>query len=528
MFKKRSLGIVMVFILLVSIIMAGCDEEIQESFIPTNISNGSAGLEFIYEKDKDGYALCGLGDCTDAVIVIPNEVDGKPVVAIKKGALQACLSINLCSIVIPDSVTVIEKDAFSGNPFLTEITIGTKDSKLNTLGSNIIAATMVDKVNYAGTIAEWRSIISKLTGTLWNYRDYSIYEIIVSCDDGKLIYHSNEENGELEKLIGPEGLEYTLNDDGKSYRVVGIGECNDPDIVLPDDYKGLPITQIEGRAFMDCAFLESITIPDRVIFIGGGAFENCQSLKKVTLGKYLSIIGETPFKYCKLLESITVHSENANYKSIDGNLYTKDGKTLIQYATANTSTSFTVPATVETIADYCFYDCTPLVSVILPDGLKHIGVCAFANCTYLENIAIPVGAESIGAEAFGLCIYLQEISVPDSVTILDGGAFSGCQSLRKVYLGSGISNIRDYTFAGCRSLTEITIANTGELTLGSYVFGNEWRDYISLNYYGTIEEQQSNWINESHKWQYWYSSINDYTICCTNGEITKDGTITYK
>jgi hypothetical protein len=44
-----------------------------------------------------------------------------------------------------------------------------------------------------------------------------------------------------------EGLEYELNEDGTSYSVIGIGTCEDTDIVIPSTYEGLPVTRLKAK-----------------------------------------------------------------------------------------------------------------------------------------------------------------------------------------------------------------------------------------------------------------------------------------
>ncbi|MBE6537805.1 MAG: leucine-rich repeat domain-containing protein, partial [Ruminococcaceae bacterium] len=84
--------------------------------------------------------------------------------------------------------------------------------------------------------------------------------------------------------------------------------------------------------------------------------------------------------------SIEVDENNQYYKDIDGNLYSKDGKKLIQYAIGKTDTSFTIPNSVTCIGDYAFYYCTSLTSVTIPDSVTSIGSCAFSGCNRLTSI----------------------------------------------------------------------------------------------------------------------------------------------
>ena len=51
----------------------------------------------------------------------------------------------------------------------------------------------------------------------------------------------------------------------------------------------------------------------------------------VEISKYVTKLGSAPFHSCLNLTEITVDVENEKYQSIDGNLYSKDGKMFIQY-----------------------------------------------------------------------------------------------------------------------------------------------------------------------------------------------------
>ena len=79
----------------------------------------------------------------------------------------------------------------------------------------------------------------------------------------------------LEKIspTGSIGLKYTLNPDGASYSVAGLGTCLDTDLVIPNTYNGLPVTSIAEKAFYNNSRLQSVTIPDSVTAIENNAFD---------------------------------------------------------------------------------------------------------------------------------------------------------------------------------------------------------------------------------------------------------------
>ena len=125
------------------------------------------------------------------------------------------------------------------------------------------------------------------------------------------------------------------------YVVTGVEEVRE-NIIIPSSYKGKAVTGISYNPFVNSR-IKSIEIPSSITNINEGAFEGCTGLT-----------------------SITIDQNNLYYKSVDGNLYSKSGKTLIAYAIGKTATSFTVPDGVETIASSAFYGCTNIKSITIP------------------------------------------------------------------------------------------------------------------------------------------------------------------
>ena len=191
------------------------------------------------------------------------------------------------------------------------------------------------------------------------------------------------------------------------------------------------VINIGENAFWSCDNLISIVIPENVTSIGEGAFKYCDSLTSIEIPQSVISIGEGAFFYCLSLMAISVDEYNTEYKSIDGNLYSKDEKTLIQYAIGKTNTSFAIPDSVTTIGEYAFYNCTSLTSVTFGENsqLTSIDYGAFEKCSGLESINIPQSVISIGNYAFGECSKIESIRIPKNVTSIGPGAFYGCGSL---------------------------------------------------------------------------------------------------
>ncbi len=149
---------------------------------------------------------------------------------------------------------------------------------------------------------------------------------------------------------------------------------------------GENILAIDDYAFFNCSSLNNISIPEKVTSIGYEAFRNCSSLTKVNIGRYVTNIGLGAFSSCSSLTNIKVDEKNTNYKDIDGNLYTKDGKVLKQYAIGKTSTSFIILDGVTSIESNAFRNCPALTNVVIPDSVQSIGAYAFADCVNLKTI----------------------------------------------------------------------------------------------------------------------------------------------
>lgn len=228
---------------------------------------------------------------------------------------------------------------------------------------------------------------------------------------------------------------------------------------------------ISGHAFSHCNSLTSIVISNSVTIIEEYAFGGCKNLTSVMIPASVSSIVDTAFSNCENLTSITVDESNVNYQSIDGNLYTKDGTVLLQYAIGKKETSFVISDDVTMIGYNAFAYCTNLISVVIPNSILTIDKHAFYDCVNLSNVTIPDGVTMIGTYAFHNCSSLTSVVIPDSVTAIGSDTFSDCDALISVVIGDGINTISSDAFAWCPNLASVAFGSN-VTTIGAYAFYN--------------------------------------------------------
>ena len=288
------------------------------------------------------------------------------------------------------------------------------------------------------------------------------------------------------------GLEYTLSYDETYYIVSGIGTCTDIEIVIPSIYMGKPVMSIGYQAFEKCISITNVAIPNSITFIDSWAFCYCTSLTSIEIPSSVTNIGFSAFRTCTNLTNIIVDKRNEAYMSINGNLYTKNGKILVQYAIGKKDTEFVIPNSVTNIDSWALYYCSNLTSVTYEEDsqLTSIGERAFGDCPKLTSIEIPQSVTSISRYAFYMCRNLTSVSfeVNCQLTSIGDKAFYYCGNLTNIVIPSTVTRIGYEAFRSCGNLTNIVIPST-VTSMGNFAFGG----CDNLTIYCEAQSQPSEW-----------------------------------
>ena len=85
-----------------------------------------------------------------------------------------------------------------------------------------------------------------------------------------------------------------------------------------------------------------------------------------------------------------------------------------------------LPSKLESIGDYAFCTIFGVEEIVLPEGLKEMGVGVFANCEDLKSVTIPSTLKVIPEHAFEMCFQLENVTIAEGVEEIGVAAFMQC------------------------------------------------------------------------------------------------------
>lgn len=245
----------------------------------------------------------------------------------------------------------------------------------------------------------------------------------------------------------------------------------------------------------------SIIIPEKTIIgrtaytvtgIQAGAFNTPDGATSVVIPKTVTAI-DFYQNFTYTVDTITVSEQNPVYKSVDGIVFSKDGKSILRYPGGRKTDKYLIQSTVERVGRGAFYGSkTGLVT--LTNSITAIEANAFEYAE-VTMMYIPETVTSIGKQAFAYMTNCTEIRmdtknsvytvfngavltkdmlhfiqypagkrsslfvVPEVVKEIDEMAFAGAKQLAAVQLPSTLTTINEKAFYGCSALTAVEIPN---------------------------------------------------------------------
>ena len=475
---------------------------------------------FTYEVyDEDAY-LVRVHPAVSGDVVIPETYEGVPVQGISPDAFDGC--VNITGVTIPKGVLYIDSNAFSNCPSLESIVVDKDnlryhsdgDCLIDTESKALITGCNTSVIPSDGSVTSIEhyafcgSGISEITipesVTYIGYRAFygcesltDVYFEITEdwCTEDDAISSSVLKDSEAAaKMLTDISCDFvwenysdvedfTYENYGDEVYLISVNRLYSGDVVIPDTYKGLPVTGIEYGAFEGCTGVTSVTIPESVRYIGENVFASCSSL-----------------------ESIVVDKDNPRYHSAGNCLIDTEEKILV--AGCNTSV---IPddGSVVHISSGAFCR-TDITEITIPESVKYIGYGAFYGCESLTDVyfesaenwyadieAIPANALENSENAaliltqlyadynlekvdsvFTFSVYENEVSlysvhfsasgdivIPDTyeglpVTAIDYYAFRNCMDVTSVTIPETVEYIGYSAFENCGSLTDIYFENT--------------------------------------------------------------------
>lgn len=395
----------------------------------------------------------------------------------------------LTNVVLPDGITAIDEEAFSGAISLKTINIDNTKEIGNKAFSGCTSLTGID-LSKAETIGKE---VFKGCTSLLSVSIPKLSEVPESAFAGctglkEMAFSNNMKTIGKSAFSGCTGIETLLLPE--SLETIGqnaFENCTFANAILPNSVK-----TIDSEAFAGCGNLESLVLPNGLETIGDRAFRGC-NFTSITFPGSLKCIGAWVFDN-NPLESITFTKGDGGLEIGESAFHGIKGLKSVDFAEG-----------LESIGFRAFLDCYGLESVILPEGLKYIGGSAFSGIWGLTSVTLPSTLEFIGDGAFGgtqwqesqvadddgimyygnvamwckkksesgIAIKFKEgtrgvssyfgsgatitsVEFPSTVRHIGRSAFEN-QGITSLVLNEGLEVIDSYAFDGCKSLTSVVI-----------------------------------------------------------------------
>ncbi|MBE6637286.1 MAG: leucine-rich repeat domain-containing protein [Ruminococcaceae bacterium] len=450
-----------------------CGTKTKEEVIPSSHSfvNGFCQCGAVKESEgltfaaiHGGYAVTGLGSCTDEFLIIPKTYHGQPVIEISSDAFS--LKSSFSKVLIPSTIQIIGKDAFIYCYTLTDV-LFEENSSLITIESGAF-----------NTCQNLQSIV------LPEGLETIASGAFLGCDKLKEVTFPS-----TLKTIGKNAFCYSAAL-SKIYIKDLAAWCN---ISFENKYSN-PAYIAKAMYTIDGEPITDLVIPEGVTRVSAFAFCNVKSITRIFFPESLESIESNAFANCNSVTEMHVADLEAwcrVSKSADKGMSAR-----ALYLNGREITHLLIPETVTAIKPYTFAGFSSLLSVTVSDSVTSIGEGAFQVCQNLTAITLPKELKEIPKRLLSNNTSLTSIEIPDTVTTIGDSAFYACSSVVSFYIPSSVTYIGEGAFDKCDGVeTFIFEVKTGWKMI--YTAGS-----VTI-YSGNLETSQST-IQEIRKYNYGY------------------------
>ena len=342
-------------------------------------------------------------------------------------AISACAfsdNDELLSVVMPNTVKVIENSAFSGCRQMKSITI---PKSVEHIESGAFCA--LESLTYL-SVDEDNPVYDSRCGC----------NAIIESATNTLLYGCRT-------TVIPHGVEVIAMN---AFWIV----CNTGPFALDIPAS---VKVIDYCAFQTCDWLVGVTLRDGLEKIGDGAFRHT-SIERITIPATVTEIGPSAFANANKLKSIKVKRGNKVYDSRGGcNAIIESASDRLVQACVTTKIpegikiigrnafkgvekeSLEIPSSVVELENGAFFGCGLRGKLVIPGSVKSIGKYAFTACRGIDSLVVEEGCEKIGTSAFSLCSSLRHVELPSTLKELGTGSdyvlvFDGCSLLEEIEL----------------------------------------------------------------------------------------------
>lgn len=162
------------------------------------------------------------------------------------------------------------------------------------------------------------------------------------------------------------------------------------------------------------------------------------------------------------LNAIVVDKDNPNFCSVDGVLFSKDMKTLVNYPSMAQRDKYIIPDGVEVIGYSAFMGCN-IKEIYMSDTVDKVEHNAFSYSN-IRKIRLSESLETIKVMDFYYC-GIREIELPESLDSVEQGAFDHCEELETVILNSTTVSFWRGSFVDCGDDFEFLLKTPGGETV---------------------------------------------------------------